>query len=129
MGFNLSPADVNSAIRAQNAQVSSGTIGDLPNVAGQGIAATVVVNGQLATVEQFGNIVLRANPDGSTVRLKDVARIELGGQAYCDLGAPERQAVDRHRRAAVADRQRAGRRPRLVAPAHGASCRSYFPQA
>ena len=81
-GLSLSAADVNSAIRAQNAQVASGTIGDLPNVAGQGISATVVVNGQLSTVEQFGNIVLRANTDGSSVRLKDVARIELGGQAY-----------------------------------------------
>lgn len=81
-GFNLSPGDVNAAIKAQNAQVSSGLIGDLPNVTGQAIAATVVVNGQLTTVEQFGNIVLRANTDGSAVRLKDVARIELGGQAY-----------------------------------------------
>ncbi len=81
-GFRLSAADVTAAIRAQNAQVSSGSIGDLPNIAGQGIAATVVVNGQLSTVEQFGNIVLRANTDGSSVRLKDVARIELGAQTY-----------------------------------------------
>src|SRR5690606_7959375 len=77
-----SSAEITAAIRAQNAQVASGTIGDLPNVAGQGIAATVVVNGQLSSVEQFGNVVLRANTDGSTVRLKDVARVELGGQAY-----------------------------------------------
>ncbi|MFW9595935.1 MAG: efflux RND transporter permease subunit, partial [Macromonas sp.] len=82
LGYNLSAADVNNAIRAQNAQVSAGEIGSLPNVAGQGIAATVVVDGQLASVEQFGRIVLRANADGSTVRLKDVARIELGGQLY-----------------------------------------------
>uniref|UniRef100_UPI0035653850 efflux RND transporter permease subunit n=1 Tax=Hydrogenophaga sp. TaxID=1904254 RepID=UPI0035653850 len=82
LGFNLSAADVNAAIRAQNAQVSAGEIGSLPNVAGQGIAATVVVNGQLASVEQFGNVVLRATSDGATVRLKDVARIELGAQAY-----------------------------------------------
>ena len=81
-GFNLSATDVNNAIRAQNAQVSSGTLGDLPNIPGQAIAATVVVNGQLANVEQFQNIVLRANTDGSTVRLKDVARVELGGQSY-----------------------------------------------
>lgn len=81
-GYNLSAAEVNAAIRAQNAQVSSGTIGDLPNVPGQAIAATVVVNGQLTTTSQFGDIVLRANTDGSAVRLKDVARIELGGQAY-----------------------------------------------
>lgn len=82
LGYNLSAADVNNAIRAQNAQVSAGEIGSLPNVAGQGIAATVVVDGQLANAEQFGRIVLRANADGSTVRLKDVARIELGGQLY-----------------------------------------------
>ncbi|WP_395685654.1 efflux RND transporter permease subunit [Caenimonas koreensis] len=82
VSFNLAAADVTSAIRAQNAQVSSGTIGDLPNVKGQGISATVVVNGQLTSVEQFGNIVLRANTDGSSVRLRDVARIELGGQSY-----------------------------------------------
>ncbi|WP_454905178.1 efflux RND transporter permease subunit [Variovorax gossypii] len=81
-GFNLSATDVNNAIRAQNAQVSSGTIGDLPNIPGQAIAATVVVNGQLANVDQFKDIVLRANTDGSTVRLKDVARVELGGQSY-----------------------------------------------
>ena len=81
-GLALSASDVTNAIRAQNAQISSGTIGDLPNVAGQGIAATVVVNGQLSSVEQFGNVVLRANTNGSTVRLKDVARIELGAQAY-----------------------------------------------
>ena len=81
-GFGLSSIDVTAAIRAQNAQVSSGTIGDLPNVAGQGIFATVVVKGQLASTEQFGNIVLRANADGSTVRLKDVARLELGAQGY-----------------------------------------------
>ncbi len=82
LGFNLSAADVTNAIRAQNAQVSAGEIGALPNVGGQSIAATVVVNGQLANVEQFGNVVLRATPDGATVRLKDVARIELGAQAY-----------------------------------------------
>jgi len=81
-GFNLSSAEVLAAVRAQNAQVSAGVIGDLPNVSGQGIAATVVVQGQLSGTEQFGNIVLRANTDGSTVRLKDVARIELGGQSY-----------------------------------------------
>ncbi|QIL45174.1 efflux RND transporter permease subunit [Acidovorax sp. HDW3] len=81
-GMNLTPADVSAAIRAQNAQVSSGVIGDLPNITGQSISATVVVTGQLSSVEQFGNITLRANQDGSTVRLKDVARIELGSQAY-----------------------------------------------
>jgi multidrug efflux pump len=82
VGFNLAPTDVNAAIRAQNAQVSSGTIGDLPIVAGQSTFATVVVGGQLTSVEQFGDIVLRANTDGSAVHLRDVARIELGAQNY-----------------------------------------------
>ena len=82
VGFKLAPADVNAAIQAQNAQVSSGSIGDLPNVPGQQVAATVVVRGQLSSVEQFGNIVLRANADGSSVKLKDVARIELGADSY-----------------------------------------------
>jgi multidrug efflux pump len=82
VAFNLSAAEVNAAIRAQNAQVSAGSIGDLPNTPGQGVAATVVVNGQLTSPEQFGDLVLRANTDGSTVRLRDVARIELGGQGY-----------------------------------------------
>ncbi|MBU0590071.1 MAG: efflux RND transporter permease subunit [Gammaproteobacteria bacterium] len=81
-GYNLSAAEVNAAIRAQNAQVASGSIGDLPNLPGQAVAATVVVNGQLTSTEAFGDVVLRANADGSTVRLKDVARIELGAQSY-----------------------------------------------
>ena len=81
-GFQLAPSDVTAAIRAQNAQVASGVMGDLPITNGQAISATVVVQGQLSSVEQFGNIVLRANPDGSTVRLRDVARIELGSQSY-----------------------------------------------
>ena len=80
--YNLSANDVTAAIRAQNAQVSAGEIGSLPNVAGQGIAATVVVGGQLTSVAEFGKVVLHANTDGSSVRLKDVARIELGAQSY-----------------------------------------------
>ncbi len=81
-GFGMSAAEVVAAVRGQNAQVAAGTIGELPNVAGQGISATVVVDGQLTTPEAFGDVVLRAGADGSTVRLKDVARVELGAQAY-----------------------------------------------
>ncbi|MCZ2442061.1 MAG: efflux RND transporter permease subunit, partial [Burkholderiales bacterium] len=80
--YNLSAADVATAISQQNAQVSGGSIGDLPLVAGQDITATVVVPGQLGTVEQFGRIVLRADTGGAAVYLKDVARIELGAQSY-----------------------------------------------
>ncbi|MDB5730068.1 MAG: efflux transporter permease subunit, partial [Noviherbaspirillum sp.] len=82
VGLKLTPADVTNAVRAQNAQVASGTLGELPNSDSQQITAPIVVTGQLSTPEEFGNIVLRANPDGSTVRLRDVARIEVGGQAY-----------------------------------------------
>ncbi|MEY8876069.1 MAG: efflux RND transporter permease subunit, partial [Leptothrix sp. (in: b-proteobacteria)] len=82
VGYRLSATDVTAAIAAQNAQVASGTLGDLPSTSDQSIFATVVVKGQLTTAEQFGNIVLRANADGSTVRLTDVARVELGAQSY-----------------------------------------------
>ncbi|WP_025918193.1 efflux RND transporter permease subunit [Herminiimonas sp. CN] len=82
IGYKLTPADVSAAIKNQNAQVASGTLGDLPSPGSQQISASIVVSGQLSTVEQFGAIVLRANPDGSLVRLRDVARIEVGGQNY-----------------------------------------------
>ncbi len=82
VGYKLTPTDVYNAIRTQNALVSAGTIGDLPSTSDQPIAATVVVQGQLTTTEQFGNIVLVSKPDGSLVRVKDVARLELGGQTY-----------------------------------------------
>ncbi len=81
-GLKLNMSDVTAAIRAQNAQVTSGTIGDLPNPKSQAYAAPVVVTGQLTSVEQFRKVVLRANPDGSTVRLGDVARLEMGGATY-----------------------------------------------
>ncbi len=82
IGFRMTPTDVSNAIRAQNAQVTGGALGELPSPGTQQITAPIVVTGQLSTPEQFGNIVLRANPDGSVVRLNDVARVELGGQAY-----------------------------------------------
>jgi len=82
VGLGLTPADVTNAIRAQNLQVSAGTVGGLPNVAAQTTFATVTVGGQLSTVAEFGQIIVRANADGSSVRLQDVARIELGGQSY-----------------------------------------------
>ena len=81
-GLKLTMADVAGAIRAQNAQVTSGTLGDLPSPALQTYSAPVVVSGQLSTPQEFGKVVLRANPNGSVARLSDVARIELGGQNY-----------------------------------------------
>jgi multidrug efflux pump len=82
VGYGLTSDDVNKAIAAQNAQVASGGIGAEPSEPGQQISAMVLVKGQLASPDEFGAIVLRANPDGSTVRLRDVARIEIGGLSY-----------------------------------------------
>jgi multidrug efflux pump len=82
VGFGLTADDVNKAIAAQNAQVASGTIGAEPSTPDTRIAAQVLVKGQLSSPEEFGAIILRANADGSTVRLRDVARIEIGGLSY-----------------------------------------------
>ena len=82
IGFNLTPNDVSVAIAAQNAQVAPGSIGDLPSRPTQEITANVVVKGQLSTPQEFADIVLRANPDGSSVTVGDVARVEIGAQDY-----------------------------------------------
>ncbi|MEW6125183.1 MAG: efflux RND transporter permease subunit [Pseudomonadota bacterium] len=82
VGLKLTPADITAAISAQNAQVAAGRIGALPNPVGTQISATVLVKGQLTSAEEFGAIVLRANSDGSSVRLRDVARVEVGGEDY-----------------------------------------------
>ena len=80
--MGLTADDVTNAISAQNAQVASGSVGVEPSKPDQQISALVLVKGQFATPEEFGAIVLRANPDGSTVRLRDVARVEVGGLSY-----------------------------------------------
>ncbi|MEG2817498.1 MAG: efflux RND transporter permease subunit [Comamonas sp.] len=81
-GYGLPIASVNAAIAAQNQQISGGALGDTPNVPGTTMSASIVVPGQLKTPEEFGNVVLRSNADGSTVRIKDVARVELGTESY-----------------------------------------------
>jgi len=82
LGLNMTANDIIAAIRAQNAQVAAGRIGAEPNPITQQISATVLVEGQLTSPDQFESIVLRAHPDGSTVRLRDVARVEIGGESY-----------------------------------------------
>ncbi|CAN7291525.1 efflux RND transporter permease subunit [Pararhizobium sp. LjRoot255] len=82
LGLNLTAQDVTTAVGAQNAQVAAGSIGAQPNPITQQIAAPVIIKGQLSSPEEFGAIVLRANPDGSAVRLRDVARLEVGGESY-----------------------------------------------
>jgi len=80
--YSLTPVDVSNALAAQNVQVAGGQIGGAPAVAGQSMQATITEATLLRTPEQFGNVVLKANQDGSLVRLRDVARIALGGENY-----------------------------------------------
>lgn len=80
--YNLTAMDVSAAIQAQNTDVSAGQIGGLPAVKGQQINATISAQSRLQTVADFEKIILRVNTDGSQVRLRDVARVELGSQSY-----------------------------------------------
>ncbi|MCX7192144.1 MAG: efflux RND transporter permease subunit [Proteobacteria bacterium] len=80
--FNLSPADVSAAVRAQNSQLATGEMGQLPSAPGQELNAVIVTRSRLSTPEEFGDIIVRTNPDGSSLRVKDVARVELGAQDY-----------------------------------------------
>lgn len=82
LGYGLSIADVNAAIAAQNVQVPAGSFGSRPGNPEQELSATIAIKGMLDTPEEFGRIVLRANPDGSKVLLSDVARLEIGRQDY-----------------------------------------------
>jgi multidrug efflux pump len=80
--FQLTPVDVKTAIQAQNVQVSSGQFGGLPALPGQELNATIVGKTRLQTPQQFRDILLKVNSDGSQVRLGDVAKVELGGENY-----------------------------------------------
>ncbi|MEZ7863151.1 MAG: efflux RND transporter permease subunit [Aeromonadaceae bacterium] len=80
--YQLTPADVQGAITAQNAQIALGKLGGTPSVSDQQFTATIMGQSRLSTPEQFGNVLLRVNQDGSKVRLKDVARIELAGESF-----------------------------------------------
>lgn len=82
LAYSLSVADIQSAVQAQNTDVSAGQLGGLPAVAGQQINATISAQSRLQSVEDFERIIVRVNPDGSQLRLADVARIELGSQSY-----------------------------------------------
>ena len=80
--FGMSASEVLTAVRGQNVQFAAGKIGAEPSPAGTAFTATVTAEGRFSTARQFGDIILRANPDGSTVRLKDVARIEKGASTF-----------------------------------------------
>lgn len=80
--FNLTPADVITAVQAQNAEVSAGELGGTPSIKGQQLNATVSAQSRLQTVEQFGAILLKTTTNGAMVYLKDVATMELGRENY-----------------------------------------------
>lgn len=80
--FGLTPADVAKAVRAQNVQVATGELGQVPAVPGQEVAATIITQGRLNTPEEFGDIIVKSDGRGATVRVRDVARVELGAQDY-----------------------------------------------
>lgn len=80
--FSLQPADISSAIQAQNIQVSAGKIGGLPSPANQQLTATVRAQSRFQTVDEFRGIIVKSDVDGSTVRLGDVARVEIGSESY-----------------------------------------------
>jgi multidrug efflux pump len=80
--YGLTPTDVQNAVLAQNVQVSAGEVGGQPTIPGQQLDATVTAQSRLSTPEQFRNIVLKSDTSGATVRVRDVARVELGAQNY-----------------------------------------------
>ena len=80
--YKLTPADISAAVSAQNAQVSAGQLGGMPAVDGQRLNATVTAQSRLQTAEQFRDILVKTDSDGSVVRLGDVAKVELGGENY-----------------------------------------------
>ena len=91
--YALTTADIVSAIRAQNAQIAAGEIGGSPAIAGQQINASIIVETGLTTAEEFANIFVKVAEDGSTIRMKDIARVELGGENYQFLTEYNNQAA------------------------------------
>ena len=80
--FGITAGDVAKAVRSQNVQLATGEVGQLPAAPGQQINAVIVTHSRLATVEEFGDVIVRSRADGAAVRVKDIARVELGAQDY-----------------------------------------------
>ncbi|HEY4469581.1 MAG TPA: efflux RND transporter permease subunit, partial [Stellaceae bacterium] len=78
--FNLTPADVIAAVQSQNVQAALGRIGAAPSPQSQQLQLTITTEGRLTRTDEFENIIIRANPDGSLVRVKDIARVDLGAK-------------------------------------------------
>ncbi len=84
--LKLTPADVIHAVNEQNAQFAAGKVGQAPSPQGQDLVYTITTQGRLADAQEFGQIIVRADPNGSTVRLSEVARVELGSKDYDFIG-------------------------------------------
>lgn len=82
MNYHLTPPDIVQALKTQNTQIAAGQLGGTPAVNNQQLNASVIAQTRLSSPEEFANILLKVNPDGSQVRLKDVAKVELGGESY-----------------------------------------------
>ncbi|UTW10316.1 efflux RND transporter permease subunit [Marinobacterium rhizophilum] len=80
--YSLTPQDVRSAVQSQNSQVAIGELGGLPAVQGQQFSATLMGQARKSSAEEFSNLLMRVNADGSKIYLRDVARVELAGQSY-----------------------------------------------
>ena len=80
--YQLTPLDVRTAVQAQNNQVAVGDLGGTPSIAGQQVSASMMAQTKMSSPEQFAQILLKVNSDGSQIRLKDVARVEIGGENY-----------------------------------------------
>ncbi len=80
--YRLTPSDVKRALQAQNVQIATGELNQAPGAAGAQVNAVIVTRGRLGSPEEFGNVVVRALPSGATVKVRDVARVELGGDTY-----------------------------------------------
>ncbi len=104
--LGVSVADLQNAVAEQNVQVPAGQIGAPPAPTDQQFQYTVTTKGRLSEVDEFANIIIRIEPDGSAIRVKDVARVELGAQAYSGGGPTRRPAVGGARRLPDAGRQR-----------------------
>lgn len=89
--YKIAPSDIMSAVQAQNRQVAVGQLGGTPAVEGQQLNATITAQTRMTTPEQFREIILRSNPDGSLLKLGDVARVELGAESYGVISRYNRQ--------------------------------------
>ncbi|HNP35214.1 MAG TPA: efflux RND transporter permease subunit [Woeseiaceae bacterium] len=91
--YRLTPGDITAAVRAQNQQVAVGQLGGTPAVPGQQLNATITAQSRMQTAEEFRNIIVRSSTDGSTLRLADVARVELGAETYGFISRYNRQSA------------------------------------